>query len=208
MNVIKNLGVVAGDGIEPSTRGFSVRRSAQFGASKPKTAKKISTRRPNRPTRPSLYRAPRELTDRTRPSAHALQRVARIATELFPNRTPTFRPSMKTSTRDSSRAVFVEEEHKPLRASSKLCQPINAYVLDKLVTKWNRRRASHAVVRLRRHSVSTRAVQYLIPQGRLKFRQRVLQRHSELLLRTATYGHSLSRRKYFCDQRQHLVVRQ
>jgi hypothetical protein len=42
--------VVAGDGIEPSTRGFLVRRSPQSGASKPKTAKEFSALRPNRPT--------------------------------------------------------------------------------------------------------------------------------------------------------------
>ena len=37
----KKLGVVARGGIEPPTRGFSVRRRARFGASKPKTGKRF-----------------------------------------------------------------------------------------------------------------------------------------------------------------------
>src|SRR6186713_3333513 len=81
-----DAGVVARGGIEPPTRGFSVRRRARFGASKPKSAKKFSARRPNRRDRPILYRAPRELTDRNRRRAHARQRVAGIATERGPNR--------------------------------------------------------------------------------------------------------------------------
>ena len=48
--------VVARGGIEPPTRGFSVRRRARFGASKPKTAKGFLGGRPNRPARPSLSR--------------------------------------------------------------------------------------------------------------------------------------------------------
>ena len=43
-------------------------------------ARGVSAPRPNRPHRPSLYRALRERTDRARRRAHALQRVASIAT--------------------------------------------------------------------------------------------------------------------------------
>jgi len=53
---IIELGVVARDGIEPSTRGFSVRRSPRFGAGKPKTGNAFSSPRPNRPARPSPSR--------------------------------------------------------------------------------------------------------------------------------------------------------
>jgi hypothetical protein len=41
--------MVARDGIEPSTRGFSVARRGRFGAKKPKTGDEFSTGRPNRP---------------------------------------------------------------------------------------------------------------------------------------------------------------
>ena len=50
--------VVARDGIEPSTRGFSIQRRARFGASKPKTGNEFPRGRPNRPARPSLFRTP------------------------------------------------------------------------------------------------------------------------------------------------------
>ena len=50
------LEMVARDGIEPSTRGFSVARRARFGASKSKKRHEFSRRRPNRPVQPSLFR--------------------------------------------------------------------------------------------------------------------------------------------------------
>jgi len=53
------LGVVARDGIEPSTRGFSIQRRARFGASKSKTGNGFPLDRPNRPARPSPYRTAR-----------------------------------------------------------------------------------------------------------------------------------------------------
>jgi len=55
---IIELEVVARDGIEPSTRGFSVRRRARFGESKPKIGDELSQGRPNRRARPSLFRTP------------------------------------------------------------------------------------------------------------------------------------------------------
>jgi hypothetical protein len=61
---IIELEMVARDGIEPSTRGFSVARRARLGARNPKTGKGFSTRRPNRPRRPSPYRTPRAPADR------------------------------------------------------------------------------------------------------------------------------------------------
>ena len=85
---IQKLGVVARDGIEPSTRGFSVRRRARFGASKSKTGKGFPPVRPNRPSRPSPSRTG---TVRTRLNFAAPQRGQRltgIATEPFPNRAP------------------------------------------------------------------------------------------------------------------------
>ena len=78
--------MVAGDGIEPSTRGFSVRRRARFGARKPKIGDAFPPRRPNRPARPSLYRTRAESSGRARAAAHVGQLLARITTELFPNR--------------------------------------------------------------------------------------------------------------------------
>jgi len=85
---IMELEMVARDGIEPSTRGFSVRRRARFGASKPKSGDASPPRRPNRPTRPSLCRTGTGNSGRARSVAHAGQRLARIATEPFPNRQP------------------------------------------------------------------------------------------------------------------------
>jgi len=85
---IHHLEVVARDGIEPSTRGFSIQRRARFGASKPKTANGIFTGRPNRPRRPSPCRTG---TPKFRPNSRGpdpVQRLARIASEQFPNRQP------------------------------------------------------------------------------------------------------------------------
>jgi len=64
---IMELEVVARDGIEPSTRGFSVRWRAEFGTSKLKTGNRFSTGRPNRPARPSLFRTPGASSYRTAP---------------------------------------------------------------------------------------------------------------------------------------------
>ena len=63
----KKLGVVARGGIEPPTRGFSVRRSARFGASKPKN-ERVSRRptEPPRPTEPMPNRKPEDLTEAPR----------------------------------------------------------------------------------------------------------------------------------------------
>src|SRR5262245_54110545 len=52
----KMLEVVARGGIEPPTRGFSVRRRARLGARIPKTGNEFSRERPNRPARPSPSR--------------------------------------------------------------------------------------------------------------------------------------------------------
>ena len=59
------LEMVARDGIEPSTRGFSVARRAGFGVRKAKNRNEFSTGRPNRPRRPSPYRTPGTGADRT-----------------------------------------------------------------------------------------------------------------------------------------------
>jgi len=85
---IKKLEVVARVGIEPSTRGFSVRLRAQFGASKPKTGKDFLPGGPNRRSRPSLSRTG---TPEFRPNPRGPdpdQRLARIATERFPSPGP------------------------------------------------------------------------------------------------------------------------
>lgn len=82
------LKVVARVGIEPTTRGFSVRRRARFGASKRKTGDELSLGRPNRPVRPSPSRTG---ALKFRPNSWGpdpVQRLARIATELFPNCAP------------------------------------------------------------------------------------------------------------------------
>ena len=52
------LEVVARDGIEPSTRGFSIQRTGRFGASKLKAGNALPRERPNCPPRPSLFRIP------------------------------------------------------------------------------------------------------------------------------------------------------
>ena len=60
-----SLEVVARDGIEPSTRGFSIQRRAQFGASKTKNRKGFQRGRPNRPAGPNAYRTQQGPADRT-----------------------------------------------------------------------------------------------------------------------------------------------
>jgi hypothetical protein len=78
--------MVARVGIEPTTRGFSVRRRARFGAGKLKTGDGFPPDRPNGAARPSLSRAG---TPKFRPNARGpdpVQRLTDIATELFPNR--------------------------------------------------------------------------------------------------------------------------
>ena len=82
---IHQLEMVARDEIEPSTRGFSVRQRTRFGASKPKKRNAFSASRPNCPARPNPYRTETRNSERSRLSAHAGQRLARIATEPFPN---------------------------------------------------------------------------------------------------------------------------
>jgi len=82
---IIELEVVARDGIEPSTRGFSVRRRARFGASKPKTGEEFSLRRPNRPGRPSLFRTGTGKSCLIFAAPKCGQRLATVATEPFPN---------------------------------------------------------------------------------------------------------------------------
>jgi len=52
------LEVVARDGIEPSTRGFSRQLTSQFGASKPKKRDEFFRGRPNWLRRPNPCRAP------------------------------------------------------------------------------------------------------------------------------------------------------
>ena len=69
---------VARGGIEPPTRGFSVRRRARPGAGKPKKGKDLLDGRPNRPPRPSAYRTVTPRTRSARHSAHAGQQLARV----------------------------------------------------------------------------------------------------------------------------------
>jgi len=90
------LEVVARDGIEPSTRGFSVQRRDRFGGSKPKIGEEFSTGRPNRPPLPSPYRTG---TPKIRPNSRGpdpVQRPASIATEPFPNCAPGGAPLTET----------------------------------------------------------------------------------------------------------------
>ena len=83
---IIELEVVARDGIEPSTRGFSGQLTACFGGRKPKKRNAFFKRRPNLPPRPSPDRTPRGRPTEPRRGAHAGQGVGRIATERGPNR--------------------------------------------------------------------------------------------------------------------------
>ena len=81
------LRVVARGGIEPPTRGFSVRRRARVGASKPKTGNAFSGGRPNRPARPT-YPEPEPGEPAHDPRPDPVQRLARLATEPSPNGSP------------------------------------------------------------------------------------------------------------------------
>src|SRR5688500_4736646 len=81
----KNLGVVARGGIEPPTRGFSVRRRTRLAVAKPKTGKRFPAGRPNRPARPNPCRTGTPQARSGRHYAHASQRLARSRTEPFPN---------------------------------------------------------------------------------------------------------------------------
>jgi hypothetical protein len=79
----KKLELVARGGIEPPTRGFSVRRRARFGASKPRTENAFLRSRPNRPSRPTPCRTEARLGRSSSRCAHAGQRLARHRTELL-----------------------------------------------------------------------------------------------------------------------------
>ena len=81
-----SLEVVARDGIEPSTRGFSVRRSPAERAPKPKKRNE-SRRAPTEPPPPTepMPNPARPAPTETRRGGHAGQRVGRIATERGPN---------------------------------------------------------------------------------------------------------------------------
>jgi len=57
--------MVARDGIESATRGFSGARRPRFGATKPKKLQGFPRGRPNRTRRPSPYRTLRRPADRT-----------------------------------------------------------------------------------------------------------------------------------------------
>ena len=81
----KKVEVVARGGIEPPTRGFSVRRRARFPLTNPKTGKEFLAGPPNRPTRPSPYRTGTPPVQSRRRTAHAGQQLARDRTELPPN---------------------------------------------------------------------------------------------------------------------------
>ena len=72
-------------GIEPPTRGFSVRRSARPGARKPKTRNKFLAGRPNRSARPSPCRTGMLRARAAGRCAHARQRLVRVRTERFLN---------------------------------------------------------------------------------------------------------------------------
>ena len=124
-----DLEVVARDGIEPSTRGFSRRRRGRFGASKPKTGDEFSRGRPNRPRRPSPYRTEPRNSDRTARGPDSVQRLARIATERFPNRAPngaalgsgalaltTSRPAPRFTTPQSGQCTVKDD---PLRTTAR-----------------------------------------------------------------------------------------
>jgi hypothetical protein len=82
---IHQLEMVARDGIEPSTRGFSVARRAALGARKPKKQLEFAAGRPNRPARPSPYRTTGTEADRAALQAQEAQRRLGIATERGPN---------------------------------------------------------------------------------------------------------------------------
>jgi hypothetical protein len=91
---------VARGGIEPPTRGFSVRRRARFGPTKRKSRNGFWRGQPNRATRPSLSRTG---SPKARPKTRGpdpVQRSRRSATELLPNLTEPRRvwlPSLSTT---------------------------------------------------------------------------------------------------------------
>ena len=89
----KKVRVVARGGIEPPTRGFSVRRRARLGASKSKTLKGFLAGRPNCPARPTPCRTEACRAGPVGPYFHAGQRLTRVTTELVPNRQHLLRAS-------------------------------------------------------------------------------------------------------------------
>ena len=88
--------MVARVGIEPTTRGFSVRRRGRFGVSKQKVGNAFPPRRPNRPRRPSPCRTGTLKTWAESWRANPVQRLRRITTELLPNRAPGSAPLTET----------------------------------------------------------------------------------------------------------------
>jgi len=119
--------VVARAGIEPSTRGFSRRRRARLGASKPKKRNEFSTSRPNRLARPSPYRTGAGKSCLSLAVPHPGQRLAGVATELFPNRAPngaapgsgslaltTSRPAARFTTLQSGRCTVNNDPKQPV----------------------------------------------------------------------------------------------
>ena len=77
MNFIE-LEMAARDGIEPSTRGFSVRRRGRLGVNEAKNGDRFPVGRPKRPARPSRFRA--QLIERRNERAPRGIRVKQLET--------------------------------------------------------------------------------------------------------------------------------
>ena len=93
---IMELEVVAKVGIEPTTRGFSVRRRGRLGAGTAKTGKRFPLGRPNHPARPRPSRTGTLKTWAESWRANPVQRLRRITTEHLPNRAPGSAPLTET----------------------------------------------------------------------------------------------------------------
>ena len=105
------------ESIEPSRRGFSARRRAWLGASKPKTGKGVPPADRTAPARPSPHRAG---TPKFRPNSLATdpdQRLARIATEPFPNRGPARSGAPRPRPRSRTRGLS-DSTTRPARSAS------------------------------------------------------------------------------------------
>jgi len=151
----KKLGVVARGGIEPPTRGFSVRRRARVCASKPKTGKGLLPGRPSRPARPNPYRTGRLKSCRTCPGVDPAQRLTGASTELSPNRGPSrawrgLRPAMRRGVAsridlDLARDLLILDEDPQRAGGGTACPNKRSHLCPRWLT-----------VKLRRaHQIST-----------------------------------------------------
>jgi hypothetical protein len=97
--------MVAREGIEPPTRGFSAQRSSATGATKPKTGKGLFRDRPGRPEPPTLFRTPlgrsEGLGEEPRSASTSCAGSDRTGAETLPRSSATLLPMLSLATAPS-----------------------------------------------------------------------------------------------------------